>query len=61
MANLSRDLQKMQCEGQSASLWNISLSPGWSALEMKMLRVAIMKFGIGRWTALYKSGVLPGK
>jgi len=55
MANLSRDMSKTMKEGQSASLWNISIQPGWSKIEMDMLKVGVMKFGIGRWTALYKS------
>ena len=61
MANLSRDMAKNQKTGQSASLWNTSLSPGWTALETKLLKVAVMKFGIGKWTALYNAKILPTK
>ena len=61
MANLSREMQVKQKSGQSASLWNISLSPGWSDLEMRLLKAGVMKFGIGKWTDLYKSQILPTK
>ena len=61
MANLSREMQAKQKTGQSNSLWNISLSPGWSDMEIKLLKVAVMKYGIGRWTQLFKSQVLPSK
>jgi hypothetical protein len=54
MANLSTQMSKSQKHGQSNSLWNISLSPGWSNLEMNLLKMGVMKFGIGRWTALEK-------
>ena len=47
--------------GQSGSLWNYALSPGWSPQEVEILKIAVMKFGVGRWTALFKADVLPGK
>jgi hypothetical protein len=33
----------------SKSLYNLSLSPGWSVIEADTLKAALMKFGIGRW------------
>jgi len=33
----------------SKSLSNLSLSPGWSFQECHILKLALMKFGIGRW------------
>ncbi len=33
----------------SKSLSNLSLSPGWSIQECQCLKIALMKFGIGRW------------
>ncbi|CDH60337.1 protein [Lichtheimia corymbifera JMRC:FSU:9682] len=45
----------------SASLWNCTLSPGWSQDESETLRKALMKFGIGNWSKIIESGCLPGK
>ncbi|CDS09452.1 hypothetical protein LRAMOSA10812 [Lichtheimia ramosa] len=45
----------------SASLWNCTLSPGWSQEESETLRKALMKFGIGNWARIIESGCLPGK
>jgi len=45
----------------SPSLWNFTLSPGWRQEEIEILRLAIMKFGIGAWTKIVKTGCLPGK
>ncbi|OLY82912.1 hypothetical protein AYI68_g2961 [Smittium mucronatum] len=45
----------------SASLWNCTLSPGWTAEEVEVLRKALMKFGIGNWTKIIEAEVLVGK
>lgn len=45
----------------SDSLCNASVSPGWNEEEIKVLRLAIMKFGLGNWTELIEGGYLPGK
>ena len=45
----------------SDSLCNASISPGWTEEEIKVLRLAIMKFGLGNWTQLLEGGYLPGK
>lgn len=45
----------------SASLWNCTLSPGWSREEADILRNALMKFGVGNWKDIVESGCLPGK
>ena len=45
----------------SRSLWNYTLSPGWTAKEVEVFRLALMKFGMGKWTAIVNSNVLPGK
>jgi hypothetical protein len=55
MANLSRRAQKNLQTGENESLWNIAISPGWSALEIKILKLAVMKYGMGKWTALHNS------
>ena len=47
--------------GDSKSLWNCTLSPGWTREEVRLLRLAIMKFGVGRWKEIMESGCLPGK
>ncbi|KAI9503765.1 hypothetical protein GGI25_003849 [Coemansia spiralis] len=45
----------------SASLWNCTLSPGWTQSEVQVLRQALLKFGIGNWTKIIESDCLPGK
>jgi hypothetical protein len=38
----------------SKSLHNYTLSPGWTKEEVEILKVALMKFGIGRWKKIKK-------
>lgn len=45
----------------SASLWNCTLSPGWTQSEVQVLRQALMKFGVGNWMKIIESECLPGK
>lgn len=45
----------------SNSLWNCTLSPGWTEEESEILRKALMKFGVGNWAKIIESGCLPGK
>ncbi|KAJ1676129.1 hypothetical protein EV182_008812, partial [Spiromyces aspiralis] len=45
----------------SASLWNCTLSPGWTEEEVQVLRKALIKFGIGNWMKIIESDCLPGK
>ncbi|KAJ3035863.1 hypothetical protein HDV00_003336 [Rhizophlyctis rosea] len=45
----------------SASLWNCTLSPGWTREESDILRKALMRYGIGNWKDIMESGSLPGK
>ena len=45
----------------SISLWNYTLSPGWTDQEVDVLKKALMKFGIGRWRKIIDSECLPGK
>eukprot|EP00002_Diphylleia_rotans_P027993 TRINITY_DN5639_c0_g1_i3.p1 TRINITY_DN5639_c0_g1~~TRINITY_DN5639_c0_g1_i3.p1 ORF type:complete len:193 (-),score=38.48 TRINITY_DN5639_c0_g1_i3:99-677(-) len=47
--------------GDSLSLWNFSSSPGWSPEESQVLRLAIMKYGLGNWANLLSKNVIPGK
>ena len=44
--------KKTEAVYESKSLWNYSLSPGWTLEEVKVLKLALMKFGIGKWTKL---------
>lgn len=39
---------------ESNSLWNYTLSPGWAKQECEILKIALMKFGIGKWTKIEK-------
>lgn len=45
----------------SSSLWNCTLSPGWTQEEVNILRLALMKFGIGNWVKIVDSQCLVGK
>ncbi|KAJ2319880.1 hypothetical protein IWW52_001708 [Coemansia sp. RSA 2704] len=45
----------------SASLWNCTLSPGWTLDEVQVLRQALMKLGVGNWMKIIESECLPGK
>ncbi|KAI8321589.1 hypothetical protein GQ54DRAFT_311663 [Martensiomyces pterosporus] len=45
----------------SASLWNCTLSPGWTQDEVQVLRKALMKLGVGNWMKIIESECLPGK
>jgi hypothetical protein len=38
----------------SKSLHNYTLSPGWSKEEVEILKIALMKFGIGKWKKILK-------
>ena len=45
----------------SKSLWNYTLSPGWTIEEVDVLKIALMKYGIGKWKRIKKINCLPGK
>jgi hypothetical protein len=45
----------------SQSLKNGTLAPGWRTDEVEVLKVALMKYGIGRWKKIMNSECLPGK
>ena len=38
----------------SKSLHNYTLSPGWTKEEVDILKIALMKFGIGKWKKIQK-------
>jgi len=40
--------------GQSRSLWNFTLAPGWDPKEIEILKLALMKFGVGCWNKISK-------
>ncbi|EFC37726.1 predicted protein [Naegleria gruberi] len=46
---------------QSKSLFNFSQAPGWNEQENRILRLGIMKFGVGSWSTIGRAGILPGK
>ncbi|KAK9806836.1 hypothetical protein WJX72_004445 [[Myrmecia] bisecta] len=47
--------------GDAASLWNFTPSPGWNKEEVQILRLCLMKFGVGKWVHIQETGLLPGK
>jgi hypothetical protein len=53
--------ERVRFTTHSKSLYNITQSPGWSEEENKVLKLAIMKFGVGAWTKIMSLGIVPGK
>lgn len=47
--------------GDAASLWNFTPAPGWSREEVQVLRLCLMKHGVGQWMTILNTGLLPGK
>ena len=45
----------------SGSLANVSVNSGWTKEETEILKICLIKFGLGRWTKLEKSNCLPSK
>ena len=54
MSTLGPNITTCNRMGSSKSLWNFALSPGWSKEEVDLLKIAIMKLGVGKWTDLNK-------
>lgn len=48
-------------QSDSTSLWNYTLSPGWTLEEVEVLKIALIKYGIGRWSRIKEVNCLPGK
>lgn len=44
-----------------ACRWNFTPSPGWTKEEAQILKLCLMKHGVGRWVQILDSGLLPGK
>ena len=38
----------------SKSLHNYTMSPGWTRDEVDILKIALMKYGIGKWKKIQK-------
>lgn len=41
--------------------WNFTPSPGWTKEEAAILKLCLMKYGVGRWVQILETGLLPGK
>lgn len=41
--------------------WNCTPSPGWTQDEVAILRLSLMKYGVGQWVKILDTGLLPGK
>lgn len=41
--------------------WNFTPSPGWTKDEVAILRLCLMKHGVGRWLQILEEGLLKGK
>ncbi|KAK9833512.1 hypothetical protein WJX84_010561 [Apatococcus fuscideae] len=47
--------------GDAASLWNFTPSPGWTKEEAQLLKLCLIRYGIGRWVQILETRLLPGK
>lgn len=45
---------RLQNANDSKSLWNFTLSPGWSGFDAHILRLALMRYGCGGWRQISK-------
>ena len=36
--------------GESKSMWNIALCPGWTKVEAESLVVLLQYYGVGKWS-----------
>mmetsp|Transcript_34953 Transcript_34953/g.30796 ORF Transcript_34953/g.30796 Transcript_34953/m.30796 type:complete len:360 (+) Transcript_34953:115-1194(+) len=45
---------RLQNSNDSKSLWNYTLSPGWSEFDAHILRLAVMRYGCGAWREINK-------
>jgi hypothetical protein len=45
----------------AARRWNFTPSPGWTKEELHILRLCLMRFGVGQWLQILNTGLLPGK
>lgn len=45
---------RLQNANDSKSLWNYTLSPGWSEFDAHILRLAVMRYGCGAWREINK-------
>ena len=41
--------------------WNFTPSPGWTKEEAAILKLCLMKYGVGKWVQILETGLLPGK
>ena len=41
--------------------WNFTPSPGWTREEARILKLCLLKYGIGKWVQILDTGLLPGK
>lgn len=41
--------------------WNFTPSPGWTKEEAAVLKLCLMKYGVGKWVQILETGLLPGK
>ena len=47
--------------GESRSMWNFALCPGWTDVEADCLVMCLKYYGVGKWSSIEKSGRLPTK
>lgn len=41
--------------------WNFTAAPGWTKEEAQILKLCLMRHGVGRWVQILDTGLLPGK
>ena len=51
----------LSTDQQAFCRWNFTPSPGWTKEEANILKLCLMKYGVGRWVQILETGLLPGK
>lgn len=69
LANVAQKCRKLQRRHRAKEpipstmprRWNFTPSPGWDKEEVQILKLCLMKYGVGKWTDITNTGLLPGK
>lgn len=51
----------LTCTSVMPARWNCTPAPGWTREEVQVLKLCLMKYGVGHWQHIHSTGLLPGK
>lgn len=60
-SNIDREFELLHHVGTARSLWNYAVAPGWTHQEIEILKLALMKHGVGKWSEIVAGEYLPTK